>query len=631
MCGICGVVYRDPNRVTSYEVVRQMSDTIFHRGPDAEGIYIGQQAGLGSRRLSIIDLSSGDQPIYNEDNSLVIIFNGEIYNYPSLRAQLIDEGHIFYTHSDTETILHGYEKWGCDIVNHLNGMFTFALWDTRHRQMFIARDRTGIKPLYYTQTPDGLIFGSEIKALLAHPGVERQISRDALDAYLSFEYVPTPLSIFENIYKLPPGHYLLWRDGNLAIEPYWDMLLEQSEEPVAERHEQRLLDQLHSVLRQSVEMEMIADVPIGVLLSGGVDSSMVAAVMAEISPGNVQSFSIGMEDPSFDESGFARIVATHLGTHHHELIVRPQDLIELVPQLANFMDEPLADSSMIPTTLLSRFTRQYVKVALGGDGGDELFGGYSTLQAHRLMNIYQQWMPAPLRHRLIPALVHQLPTSFNNISTDFKAKRFVKGTDLPLTRRHQEWLGSFSEDEKAKIVRPELRRTQQETYELVEDKLAHCRSQDMLNRVLYLDMKMYLEGDILPKVDRASMSASLEVRVPLLNTVMLEFAARLPHQYKLHGLETKYLLRRAAESKLPKKIWRRGKKGFNIPVAKWIAGPILDLTLDMLHPDRLRRESFFEPDAVQDLLRDHLAQRRDARKLLWTLLTFELWYERWGS
>jgi len=607
-----------------------MCRTIWHRGPDAEGIYLNGSAGLGSRRLSIIDLSSGDQPIYNEDRSLAIVFNGEIYNYPALRSELLSAGHRFYTTSDTETIVHGYEEWGCQVIEHLNGMFVFALWDSVRQRLFIGRDKTGIKPLYYTRTPEAFIFGSELKALLAHPGVERHISLPALDAYLTFEYVPTPLSIFEGIYKLPPGHFLLLENHQLNIQPYWDMPLEWSEDH-SPSTEDELVAGLRAALQQAVKMEMIADVPIGVLLSGGIDSSAVATMMSQAAPGSVQSFSITMEDRSFDESQYARLVARHLGTHHHEMAIGPADLLNIVPDVAGFMDEPLADSSIIPTTLLSRFTRQHVKVALGGDGGDELFAGYSTLQAHRLMQYYERLVPRFMRSMVAPRLAGLLPISFDNISFDFKVRRFVEGADKPLSVRHQQWMGSFTSMEKQALLRPELRRTLEETYELVDGKMRHCQAQDALNRILYLDMKMYMEGDILTKVDRASMSASLEVRVPMLNSIMLDFAARLPLRFKLRGLTTKYLLRRAIRDVLPEQIWRRGKKGFNVPIAKWIAGPLLEMTRDLLAPDRLKREGFFEPEVVQSILEDHLSRRRDARKLLWTLLTFEMWYERWGA
>lgn len=629
MCGICGVVYTDLHHHVDSHLLSTMCNSIAHRGPDAEGLFIDGHVGLGLRRLSIIDLVSGDQPIFNEDRSIAIVFNGEIYNYPSLRRELEKAGHDFSTHSDTETIVHGYEQWGIEVVERLNGMFALALWDSNRQRLFIARDRTGIKPLYYTETSDRLIFGSEIKAILAYPGIQRRINVAALDAYLSFEYVPTPLSIFEGIYKLPPGHYLIFENNDLQIESYWDMHLELSEQ-LLPRQEKELLDQFPNILYKAIEMEMIADVPVGVLLSGGIDSSLVAAMMARVSPGRIQSFTIAMDDPSFDESGYANLVARHLGTQHHVRTITSGDLLNLVPTISSFMDEPLADSSIIPTTLLSQFAREHVKVALGGDGGDELFAGYSTLQAHRLMEWYERLTPRFLRSGLLRKIGKRLPTSFDNISFDFKVKRFVNGSDMPAMVRHQQWLGSFTTEQKHRILLSDLRRTEADTFALVEQQIAGCRAAHRLNRILYQDMKLYMEGDILVKTDRASMSASLEVRVPLLNKLVLDFAASLPHSYKLHGLETKYLLRQVATKLLPPSISKRGKKGFNIPIAKWLAGPLLELTRDMLHPDRLRREGFFEQEAVQTLLADHIAHRCDARKLLWTLLTFEMWYEKWG-
>ncbi|MBN1309944.1 MAG: asparagine synthase (glutamine-hydrolyzing) [Anaerolineae bacterium] len=630
MCGICGVVYKDTQHPADGHLLSFMCKTIAHRGPDAEGLFVDGHIGLGSRRLSIIDLAGSDQPIYNEERSIAIVFNGEIYNYPSLRCELEAAGHSFYTNGDTETIIHGYEQWGMEVVERLNGMFAFALWDAARRRLFIARDMTGIKPLYYTQTSDGLIFGSEIKAILAHPGVERRIDPAALDAYLSFEYVPAPLSIFEGIYKLPPGHYLVLDNGTLRIEPYWDIHLERSER-TSSRREAELVAGFPDLLHKAVEMEMIADVPVGVLLSGGIDSSLVAAMMARVSPGNIQSFTIAMDDPSFDESEYAGIVAQHVGTQHHVKPITAGDLLSLVPTISAFMDEPLADSSIIPTTILSQFAREHVKLVLGGDGGDELFAGYSTLQAHRLMTYYERLVPRFLRQGLVRNISSKLPTSFDNISLDFKIKRFAGGSDMPPAIRHQQWLGSFTTEEKHHLLVPELRREEAETYAWVDRQMQNCQADQLMNRILYQDMKMYMEGDILVKTDRASMSASLEVRVPLLNKLLLDFAAELPHSQKLHGLTTKYLLRQVADGLLPRRIVKRGKKGFNIPVAKWLAGPLLGLTRDMLHPERLKREGFFVPEAVQGLLDDHIAHRYDARKLLWTLLTFEMWYETWGG
>ena len=631
MCGICGVYYTDPTRSADERVLAAMCQTIAHRGPDDQGIYADGPVGLGMRRLSIIDLAGGRQPIHNEDRSIWIVYNGEMYNYPELTERLTAAGHQFSTRSDTETVVHAYEQYGEECLSHFNGMFAFALWDGKARKLFLARDRVGIKPLYYTQTPDGLLFGSELKAILAHPNVPRRVNPVALDEYLTFEYVPSPHTIFEGIYKLPPGHKLVFDGETPRVDPYWDMPLRLSETAPLCQDDAACEAELLGVLRGVVEMEMIADVPVGVLLSGGIDSSTVAALMCQVAPGSVQSFSITFDDPSFDESSHAKQVAEHLGTQHHERHLTPRHVFDLLPTVAEFMDEPLADSSLIPTTLLAQYVREHVKVALGGDGGDELFAGYSTLQAHRLMGYYERFTPGFLRRRIAPPIANALPTSFRNISLDFRIKRFVAGADRPLAERHLGWLGSFTAEEKHRLLQPDFRRTEAQTYVVPHAHLGRCQARHVLNRLLYLDMKMYLEGDILPKVDRASMSASLEVRVPLLNHRLLEFAARLPHPYKLHYLTTKYLLRRAARDLLPPAILKRGKKGFNMPVARWLVRDLRDFAHDLLAPDKLKREGFFQPEEVQVILADHMARRRDARKHLWTLLMFELWLERWAS
>ncbi len=565
-----------------------------------------------------------------EDKTIWVVFNGEIYNYRDLICQLERCGHRFATRCDTETIVHAYEEFGTEMLHHLNGMFAFALWDDRQQRLLLARDRVGIKPLYYAQHDDALLFGSELKAILAYPGMPRVIDLVGLNEYLSFEYVPTPRTIFQHVNKLPPGHALTFVDGKVRIWQYWDIHLARSEQ-VQPRRQAEYEAELLEVLRDSVRKELVSDVPLGVLLSGGIDSSAVAALMTEATAGRVKSFSIGFDDPTFDESRYAQQVAHYLGTEHYELTLTPAIVLDLVPHLARFMDEPLGDSSFLPTFLLSQFTRTYVKVALGGDGGDELFAGYSTLQAHRLVEYYETLLPSVMRLHVIPKVIDRLPVSFDNISFDFKARRFIAGRGVPLIVRHHLWLGSFTPAQKRQLLQPWAQIREKDTYDCAFAHVRACHARSSINHLLYCDMKLYLEGDILPKVDRASMAHSLEVRVPLLNHTLVEYAAGLPHTFKLHHMKTKYLLRRVLRGRLPKDIVNRGKKGFNMPVAKWLAGPLRPLVEEMFSTERLQRDGFFEPTYVRQLLHEHMTKQHDHRKLLWTLLVFQLWYDQWGQ
>jgi len=611
-----------------------MCQSIAHRGPDDQGIWLQGGIGLGVRRLSIIDVAGGHQPIHNQNESAWIVFNGEIYNFPQLRDRLSAKGHRFYTRTDTEVVVHAYDEWGERCVEELNGMFGLAIWDSRRQTVFLARDRLGIKPLYYAITPQGLAFASELKALLTIPAMRRQVDLAALDDYLALEYVPSPRSIIRGVQKLPPGHTLSWRmdSGEGQLRRYWDIDLGASEREPDTRSLEQHADELRAVLLESVRKELISDVPLGMFLSGGIDSSTVAAMMTRLTPGQVNSFSIGFSDRSFDESAHARRVAAHLETNHRELILEPSMMTDLVPSVTEKLDEPLADASIIPTYLLSRFARQHVTVALGGDGGDELFAGYPTLLAHRLVGYYER-LPGMVRDRLVSPLVQRLPVSMANISLDFKLKRFVGGAGYSVGERHMRWLGSFSSDQRAELLDPHVDAAlrQSDHQDLVAEHLARHRLQDPLNQVLYLDMKMYLENDILAKVDRASMLASLEARVPLLNVDLVEHMARVPVALKLRGQRSKYILKHAMRGVLPDATLARGKKGFGIPVARWIRGPLKELVTDTLAPDKLRREGFFRPAYVQRLLDDHLGGRRDNRKQLWTLFMFERWYERYAA
>jgi asparagine synthase (glutamine-hydrolysing) len=628
MCGLCGVLNFNGQAQVDREGLTAMTATLNKRGPDDMGYFCSGPVGLGHCRLSIIDLEMGHQPLSNEDGSIWIVYNGELYNYREIRANLEKAGHRFATASDTEVIVHAYEEYGADCLKAMNGMFAFALWDSNRQRLLLARDRIGIKPLYYAKLPHCLLFGSEVKALLAHPQFERRLDVTALNLYLSLEYVPTPHCIFTGVHKIPPGHFLVVEGSNTRLERYWDLRLDKSE-PVAARSVAECSAEVTQLLYDAVKMELIADVPVGVLLSGGIDSSAVAAMMTRASSQPVPSFCVAFDDPSFDESSHARLVARHLGTEHHEFPLSADTALAMLPEIVAGLDEPLGDSSIIPTYCLSRFTKEHVKVALGGDGGDELFGGYSTLQAHRLANYYQRLAPGWLRDLVEPWVLEKLPVSFDNLSFDFKLRRFLRDYRLSPVVRHHRWLGSFTPEEKALLLNPLAGEARQEVVDLVESHVHQARTHDPLNQVLYCDLKLYLEGDILVKVDRASMANSLEVRVPLLNQLLVEYAAQLPHSFKLRGLTTKFLLRQALKGILPDSILTRAKKGFNAPVAKWFAGPLKPLLEDLLSPQRLKRQGLFQPDFVTNLIKEHQARYRDHRKLLWTLLAFQMWYQHW--
>jgi asparagine synthase (glutamine-hydrolysing) len=612
-----------------------MCSSLTHRGPDDEGWVHLDGVTLGMRRLSIIDLEGGHQPLHNEDSTVWVVQNGEIYNHLELRDLLIAAGHSFNTRSDTEVLVHGYEEWGEEMVERLNGMFAFAVLDRRRGAVFLARDRMGIKPLHYAIDGKRLVFGSELKALLCDPALRREIDPIALDEYLAYEFVPSPRSIVRGINKLQPAHTLTWTvtDGTHRLRRYWTPEL-----GVGETARPRSLDrrrsldsdceELRSVLRESVRKELISDVPLGVFLSGGIDSSAVTAMMTQLG-GDVKSFSVGFADRSFDESDHARRVARHLGTEHRELTLEPGMLLGLIPQLPTLLDEPLGDASIIPTYLLSAFTRRHVKVALGGDGGDELFAGYPTLQAHRLAAYYVK-APRLLREGLVEPVVRRLPVSRGNLSFDFRAKRFIGGAGYPTAERHQRWMGSFAAEERTALLSAEMRR-QLTANGSGDVDLGQAAYADPLNQVLMLDMRLYLENDILVKLDRASMMASLEGRVPLLNNDFVEYATHLPLNMKLRGLRSKFLLRRALRGLLPDAILNRPKKGFGIPVAHWFRGPLREQMQSVLSPERIARKGFFDPAVVSGLVRDHLEGRRDNRKQLWTLFAFELWHDGYSQ
>ena len=633
MCGITGFISVDPSRPADPGILRSMTDAIAHRGPDDAGFHVEGGVALGMRRLSIIDLETGQQPISNEDGSIWVVFNGEVYNYLELREGLISRGHRFKTRSDTEVLVHLYEESGDEFVTAINAMAALALWDGRRRRLVLARDRLGKKPLHYALTPEAFVFGSEIKALLCHPAVRAEVDHGSVARYLVHEHVPCPRTIYRGILKLRPGHLGIFEGGRFTERPYWDVPAPRLAEgrTAAAPPLTQVEEDIRQTLLDAVKCRLMSDVPLGVFLSGGIDSTSIVACMSRVAPGSVRSFSVAFGEPSFDESVHFRKVARYFNTQHEERLLTPAALLDVLPALASTIDEPLGDASILPTYLLSQFTRERVKVALGGDGGDELLAGYPTYQAHRLARFYER-LPAAIRAGVVEPLVRRLPVSRANISFDFKARKFISGAGHPPEIRNQIWLGSFSGSEALSILSRELREPLATT-DLFDEARRHMErapASDVLGKLLYVDLKMYLQDGILVKVDRASMACALEVRAPMLDYRFVELIARLPTSWKLRGMTTKHIFKRAMKPWLPPGIVNRPKKGFGIPVAEWLRGPLRGMMLDLLAPERLKRQGILEPSAVAGLIQDHLEGRRDNRKPIWTLLMMQLWMENWG-
>lgn len=627
MCGICGYINYDLSNKADPTIIKGMSAALVHRGPDDEGMYINNNVGLGHRRLSIIDVHGGHQPIFNEDKTIVIVLNGEIYNFPEIKENLQKKGHIFYTNTDTEVIVHLYEDLAEDCLHELNGMFAFAIWDNNNDKLFLARDRIGIKPLHYTTVNNQLIFASEIKAILRHPSVKKKLSLKSLSKYLTFEYIPAPDTIYEDIKKLLPGHFLVYSNKNIKLSPYWN--LDYTPEKDKDRSEEDYAKELRELLKKSVKRELISDVPLGAFLSGGIDSSSIVAFMSELSPGNVKTFSIGFEEASFDESAYAEKVARYFGTQHYQQILSPDVTWKLIPKIIEILDEPFGDASIIPTYLLSEFTRKHVTVSLSGDGGDELFAGYPTYQAHKIANLYKI-LPSFIKKGILNRVINSLPVSFDNISFDFKLKKFIEGVEYVPEIRNYIWLGSFSPAEKMSLLTPKVlsQLDNSDEFENIFMYLKDVKIDDFIHKILFLDMKFYLQDDMLVKVDRASMAVSLEARVPLLDHTLVEFVTKLPSNLKLNKLTSKYIFKKSMKDILPLEIIKRKKKGFGIPVAKWIRNEIKDLVLDTLEGRKIKDAGLFNYNYIKNLLEQHFEGKKDHRKKLWTLLIFQLWYEK---
>ena len=607
MCGICGIAAAAG--AVDRERLARMSATLLHRGPDSEGTHIDGGIGLAARRLAIIDLTGGDQPIANEDGTVVVVQNGEIYNHVELRTELERAGHHFTTRCDTEVLVHGYEQWGARLWERLRGMFAVAVHDARSRSVVLARDPFGIKPLYYRDAGGELAFASELDAL-----PRGDIDLDALEAFLTFNVIPAPLSIYREIQKLPAGHSLTWRDGAATVERY------VRPGPLEERSddEAELVEECRARLRDSVRAHLIADVPVGVLLSGGVDSGALAALAAEESSDAVRTFSIGFDESSFDELDGARAVSARYATQHRELVLRP-DAALLLPALADAFDEPFADSSALPTYLVSKLAAEDVKVALSGEGGDELFGGYYTYVADRLAE-----RVGPVASLARPA-IELLPSSTRRASFDYKAKRFARSAHLPPLERHHGWKEIFAPDARAELTG---RRSSFDPVDILRSRFVETEGRDLLVRLQDVDFGVYLVDDLLVKTDRASMAWSLEARVPFMDPAVTTFAFSLPARHKVRGFQKKRLLRKAVAPLLPDEVVHGRKRGFSIPAAAWLRGELLPFARETLSHENLSRQGYLQPQAVSRLLDDHAAGREDLSRQLWGLLAFTLWHER---
>ncbi len=616
-----------------------MARALAPRGPDGEGYWRAPGVALGHRRLAVIDLTrAAAQPLGNEDGGVQVVFNGEIYNFGELRAELRARGHVFRSQGDTEVLVHGYEEWGDEVVNRIDGMFAFALWDARHRRLLAARDRMGKKPLYFASiaragAPPLFAFASELKALLGVPGFDRGIDHEALCRYLVHEYVPEPHTIFRGARKLGAGQRLRLEIRNDAtceprIDRYWDLPF--SDQPRAAGDDEAATE-LRTLLLAAVRRRLVADVPVGIFLSGGIDSSSVAALAAELAgPDNVRTFSIGFSEASFDESSHARRVARHLGTKHSEERLDAHALLDVLPKVVDFLDEPLADASIVPTYLLSAFTRRHVTVALGGDGGDELFAGYQTFLADAWGRLYFDRMPERLR-RAVASAARLLPARTGYFSLDFKMNQFLQGGDVPGPRRHQRWMASFLPEHLAGLLAPELgHQLVRDPLDRVDQRTSEGPARTAWDRLMDYYAHFYLADDVNTKVDRASGAVGLEVRAPFLDTALVAFACHLPPHQRLRWRTPKFILKQAMRGRLPDDILDRRKQGFAVPVARWMREDLSSALRDELAPDKLRREGHFDPTFVEGIVSDHLSGRRDRRKALWTLFMFERWLARWG-
>jgi asparagine synthase (glutamine-hydrolysing) len=618
MCGICGFNWRDP------ELAKRMTDVITHRGPDQDGVWCNEKVSLGHRRLSIIDLTeAGRQPMGNEDGTVQVVFNGEIYNFAEIKEDLEAKGHVFKGHSDTEVIAHGYEEYGFDIALKFNGMFSFALWDEKKKRLWIVRDRIGIKPLYYYFKEGRFVFGSEIKCILEDANVERRVNHSALYAYLGFEFVPAPQTAFEDIHKVPAGHWAILENGQLRVEEYWDLTM--PEQGIV-RSEGEMVERIRELIDDAVRMRLMSDVPLGAFLSGGLDSSTIVAMMRKHNPGRLQTFTIGYEDKTFSEIDYAQTVADHFQTDHQVLIIDKMDEASVEKSIWH-LDEPMTDLSSIPLMFICQKAKEHVTVCLSGEGGDEVFVGYDRFKAAKVASYFNH-LPSWFRHGLVGKWTKGLEDRPQKKGPINMFKRFVEGALLPEEAMHLRWQyfmdprleqHLFTDGYKSNVAFDPFAR--------VRETNAKCTSKDLINREAYLDTRFMMTDSVLMKADKMSMASALEIRVPLLDHRLVEYAGTIPGNQKLRGMTTKYIFRKALEGILPKEIVWRGKQGYSLPVKNLLRTQLKDFMITLLHESPLIRQDF-DVRFVDTLIEEHLSMKQNHNHVLWGLMNIAIWHRR---
>lgn len=615
MCGICGFNWDDQR------LVRDMADIMDHRGPDQKGDFVDEGVSLGHSRLSIIDLSEkGKQPMKNEDGSIQIVFNGEIYNFKELRDILEKQGHRFFSNTDTEVIIHAYEQWGVECVKRLRGMFAFAIWDSRNKQFFLARDRVGIKPLYYYFNSGKFMFASEIKAILLNPEVKREVDYKSLYYFMGYEYVPTPFTLFKSIKKLPPAHTLIFKNNEIKLTKYWDLYFSKDN-----GNESGLTDQIYNLLQESVRLRLISDVPLGAFLSGGIDSSAIVGLMSQMTDEPVKTFTIGYEDESYSELPYARQVADYFGTDHKEIIVDPSS-VEHFENAVWYLDEPMTDLSLIPAYLFCREAKKDVTVCLSGEGGDEVFLGYDRFVASK-MDSYYRIIPEIFRKNFVSNIVGMLPPQQQKKGAINVVKRFIEGSDLPIDGWHMRWQYFSNKNDEKKLYKGPLGQMANNInpFEHLNDYYMSCNLKDRVAREQYMEMKSFLVDNVLVKVDRMSMANALEVRVPYLDHKFLEFCATIPGSLKLKGLTTKYIFKKSMLKLLPKNIVYRKKQGFSFPIKNWLRNELKEYMADLLFNSDIINENF-DSTHLNKMVEQHLKGTQNHSHRLWALMNLEMWH-----